>query len=109
MGRIKDMIIRGGENVSPKEVEDFLRTHPAVLDVAVYAIPSHKYGEAVAAAVRLRSGQQVSQDDLRNHCQGHLAHFKIPTQYRFVEQFPLTASGKVQKFVLREQHSQDGA
>ena len=104
LGRIKDIIIRGGENISPKEVEDFLRTHPAVLDVAVYSIPSHKYGEEVAAALRLRPGQQVSPEDLRHFCREELAHFKIPTSYRYLDEFPLTASGKVQKFVLRERH-----
>lgn len=104
LGRIKDIIIRGGENVSPKEVEDYLRTHPAVLDVAVYSVPSHKYGEEVAAALRVRPGQQVTGEELRQYCQDELAHFKIPAFWRFVEEFPLTASGKVQKFVLRETH-----
>lgn len=104
LGRIKDIIIRGGENISPKEVEDYLRTHPAVLDAAVYSVPSHKYGEEVAAALRLRPGSQVSPAELQHFCQDELAHFKIPTHWKFVEHFPLTASGKVQKFVLRETH-----
>lgn len=103
-GRIKDIIIRGGENISPKEVEDCLRTHSAVLDVAVYGIASPKYGEEVAAAVRLRSGQTVEADELAQFCRARLAHFKAPTCYRFVDEFPLTASGKVQKFVLRQYH-----
>lgn len=104
-GRIKDIIIRGGENVSPKEVEDHLRTHPLVLDAAVYALPHEKYGEEVAAAIRLRPGQGADEQELRAHCKGHLSHFKIPTSWRFVEEFPLTASGKVQKFILRDSHN----
>ncbi|MBS2035867.1 AMP-binding protein [bacterium] len=104
-GRIKDIIIRGGENVSPKEVEDHLRSHPAVMDVAVYAVPHPKYGEEVAAALRLRA--PVDFEELKSHCSGMLSYFKIPTQWRVVEEFPLTASGKIQKFVLREQHSAD--
>jgi fatty-acyl-CoA synthase len=104
LGRIKDIIIRGGENISPKEVEDFLRTHPAVLDVAVYSIPHPKYGEEVAAALRLRPGHSATPEELRLFCQEELAYFKIPSQYRFVDEFPLTASGKVQKFVLRDGH-----
>ena len=103
-GRIKDIIIRGGENVSPKEVEDHLRSHPSVLDAAVYALPHEKYGEEVAAAIRLRPGCQVNGQELKEHCQGQLSYFKIPTRWRFVDEFPLTASGKIQKFVLREQH-----
>lgn len=105
LGRIKDIIIRGGENISPKEVEDCLRHHPAVLDVAVYGVPSHKYGEEVAVAVRLRPGQKADGEQLRAFCKERLAHFKIPVHYRFIEEFPLTASGKVQKFVLRDEHA----
>jgi fatty-acyl-CoA synthase len=103
-GRIKDIIIRGGENVSPKEVEDHLRSHSAVLDAAVYSIPHEKYGEEVAAAIRLRPGRSCLSQQLREHCQGVLSYFKIPSSWRFVDEFPLTASGKIQKFVLREQH-----
>jgi len=105
-GRIKDIIIRGGENISPKEVEDCLRNHPAVLDVAVYGVASPKYGEVVAAAVRLRPGQSAGGEELGRYCRARLAHFKAPTCYRFVDQFPLTASGKVQKFVLRQLHQE---
>jgi len=103
-GRIKDIIIRGGENVSPKEVEDFLRLHPAILDASVYALPHPKYGEEVAAALRLRPGHRLDPEELRQHCKSQLAYFKIPTRLRVVEEFPLTASGKIQKFVLRDQH-----
>lgn len=101
-GRIKDIIIRGGENISPKEVEDHLRSHPAVLDAAVYAIPHAKYGEEVAAALRLR--RPVEFAELKEHCRGTLSYFKIPTSWRLVDEFPLTASGKIQKFVLRDRH-----
>ncbi|MFN8606462.1 MAG: AMP-binding protein [Vulcanimicrobiota bacterium] len=106
-GRIKDIIIRGGENISPKEVEDHLRSHPSVLDAAVYAVPHPKYGEEVAAALRLR--RPVDFDELKRHCSGKLSYFKIPTSWRVVEEFPLTASGKIQKFVLRDQHGGPGS
>lgn len=106
-GRIKDIIIRGGENVSPQEVEDLIRLHPAILDASVYALPHAKYGEEVAAAVRLRPGHSLQGDELREHCKSQLAYFKVPTRFRVVEEFPLTASGKVQKFVLRELHLQE--
>lgn len=104
-GRIKDIIIRGGENVSPKEVEDLLRSHPSVLDAAVYALPNEKYGEEVAAAIRLRPGHSVDSPELKEYCREHLSYFKIPSRWRFVDEFPLTASGKIQKFVLRDSHS----
>ncbi len=101
-GRLKDVIIRGGENVAPKEVEDALREHPSVADAAVYGVSSDKFGEEVAAAVRLRA--PATPDELREFLRGRLARFKIPRHFRFVAEFPLTASGKVQKFKLREEH-----
>jgi len=103
-GRIKDIIIRGGENISPKEIEDLLRQHPAVSDVYVYAIKSEFFGEEVAAAVRLKSGETAAEEELKAFCQGKLARFKIPKYWRFVGDFPMTASGKIQKFKLRETH-----
>ncbi|MBO0797956.1 MAG: AMP-binding protein [Blastocatellia bacterium] len=103
-GRIKDIIIRGGENVAPREVEDLLRRHRAVADAYVYALSSDFYGEEVAASVRLKPGMTATEDELRDFCQGELANFKIPRYLRFVDEFPLTASGKVQKFKLREMH-----
>lgn len=106
-GRIKDIIIRGGENIAPKEIEDFLRQHPAVSDVYVYAIKSEFFGEEVAAAVRLKPGDIATADELKAFCQGQLARFKIPKYWRFVNDFPMTASGKIQKFKLREQHEQE--
>lgn len=103
-GRIKELIIRGGENIAPKEIEDLLRQHPKVADAYVYAIPDEKYGEEVAAAIRLKSGESCSEDEVRSYCEGRIARFKIPRSVRFVEDFPMTASGKVQKFKLRELH-----
>jgi fatty-acyl-CoA synthase len=103
-GRIKDLIIRGGENVAPKEVEDVLRLHPAVLDVSVYGISSEFFGEEVAAAIRTRSGVATDATELIEFCEGKLARFKVPRHVRFVESFPMTASGKIQKFRLREMH-----
>jgi fatty-acyl-CoA synthase len=103
-GRIKDIIIRGGENIAPKEIEDLLRGHPAVADVAVYGVCSERFGEEVAAAVRLRAGAEVTVDEIRQFCEGRIARFKIPRHVRFVSEFPLTASGKIQKFKLREEH-----
>lgn len=103
-GRLKDVIIRAGENVAPKEVEDALREHPAVADAAVYGVSSEKFGEEVAAAVRLKA--PATQDELTEFLRDRLARFKVPRYFRFVDEFPLTASGKVQKFKLREAHEE---
>ena len=103
-GRIKDLIIRGGENVSPKEVEDVLRQHPAVLDVSVYGISSEFFGEEVAAAIRLHADRPADVQDLIAFCEARLARFKVPRHVRLVQAFPMTASGKIQKFKLRETH-----
>jgi fatty-acyl-CoA synthase len=103
-GRIKDLIIRGGENISPKEIEDRLREHPAVADAYVYAIPDDFFGEEVAAAVRAKGGAQPSAEELIAWCAAALAKFKVPRHLRFVSEFPMTASGKVQKYKLREEH-----
>jgi len=103
-GRIKDIIIRGGENIAPKEVEDVLRTHPAIADASVYAVSSEFFGEEVAAALRLHPGASIHSDDVQAFCRDRLARFKIPKYIRVVEAFPLTASGKIQKFRLRETH-----
>jgi len=101
-GRAKDMIIRGGENVYPREVEEFLYAHPDVSDVQVYGVPDEKYGEQVAAAVRRRQGSELSPEGVREYCQGEIAHYKIPAYVDFVEDYPMTASGKIQKYKLRE-------
>ncbi|HVF89557.1 MAG TPA: AMP-binding protein [Blastocatellia bacterium] len=103
-GRIKDVIIRGGENIAPKEIEDLLRLNGKVSDVYVYGIPDEKYGEEVAAAIRLKPEASATAEEIRAYCESRIAKFKIPRYVRFVEAFPMTASGKVQKFKLREQH-----
>jgi fatty-acyl-CoA synthase len=105
-GRKKDLIIRGGENIAPREIEDLLRQHNKIADVYVYGVPDEKYGEAVAAAVRLKSGQTATPKEITGFCKGRIARFKIPRYVKFVDSFPLTASGKVQKFKLREMHLQ---
>jgi fatty-acyl-CoA synthase len=102
VGRVKDMIIRGGENVAPLEVEEYLFRHPAVLDVAVVGVPDPKYGEAVCACVRLREGMTATEEEIREFCRGQIAHYKVPRYVRFVDSFPLTISGKVQKYLMRE-------
>src|SRR6266540_3935172 len=106
-GRIKDIIIRGGENISPKEIEDLMRHHPAVSDVYVYAVKSEFFGEEVAASVRLKPGEAATQEELRDFCQAKIARFKIPKYIRFVGEFPMTASGKIQKFKLRDAHEKE--
>jgi fatty-acyl-CoA synthase len=103
VGRIKDMIIRGGENVYPREVEEFLYAHPAVSDVQVIGVPSEKYGEEVMAWVKLKPGASVAEQDLVAHCKGRIATFKIPRYWKFVESFPMTVTGKIQKFRMRDQ------
>ncbi|NCD34784.1 MAG: AMP-binding protein [Spartobacteria bacterium] len=102
-GRIKDMIIRGGENVYPREVEEFLHTLPEVLDAQVVGVPDDKYGEIVGAFVILRSGQRTTEEDLREACRNSMARYKVPKYIFFVDAYPLTASGKIQKYKLREQ------
>jgi fatty-acyl-CoA synthase len=101
-GRIKDLIIRGGENIAPKEVEDLLRQHPKIADVYVYGVPDEKYGEEVAAAIRTAPGETLSPQDILAFCEGRISKFKIPRHLQFVESFPMTASGKVQRYKLRE-------
>jgi fatty-acyl-CoA synthase len=101
-GRIKDMIIRGGENVYPREVEEFLYTHPAIEDVQVIGVPDARYGEELCAWVTLRPGHDLTEEDLRAYCTGKIAHFKIPKYLRITGEFPMTVTGKVQKFKMRE-------
>ncbi|KEF32832.1 Acetoacetyl-CoA synthetase [Marinobacter nitratireducens] len=103
VGRIKDMVIRGGENIYPKEIEEFLYTHPSIEEVQVTGIPDEKYGEELIAWVKLRpDAEQVTSDDLQAFCKGKIAHFKIPRNYKFVDAFPMTVTGKIQKFKMRE-------
>lgn len=101
-GRLKDMIIRGGENIYPREVEEFLYAHPKVLDVQVVGVPDPKYGEEVGAFVILKEGETLTAEELRAYCLDRISRFKIPRYFQFVEGYPMTASGKVQKFKLRE-------
>ena len=102
VGRIKDMVIRGGENVYPREIEEFLYRHPAIQDVQVIGIPDIKYGEELCAWIVLKPGEALSVETVREFCQGQIAHYKIPRHIRFVEGFPTTVTGKVQKFAMRE-------
>jgi len=102
VGRIKDMVIRGGENIYPREIEEFLYTHPAVADVQVIGVPSREYGEEVMAWVKLRQGAEATGEQLTEFCRGKIAHFKIPRYWKFTDSFPLTVTGKVQKFRMRE-------
>ena len=102
VGRIKDMVIRGGENVYPREIEEFLYTHPEIEDVQVIGVPDARYGEELMAWVKLREGAQLTEDDVRTYCQGRIAHFKIPRYVKFVDSFPMTVTGKVRKVEMRE-------
>jgi fatty-acyl-CoA synthase len=102
VGRIKDMIIRGGENIYPREIEEFLYTHPAVADVQVIGVPDERYGEIVCAWIVLRPGVEATEEDVVEFCQGKIARFKIPQLVRFVDAFPMTVTGKIQKFKMRE-------
>ncbi|HUO73705.1 MAG TPA: hypothetical protein VMU39_23240 [Solirubrobacteraceae bacterium] len=102
VGRIKDMIIRGGENVYPREIEEFLYTHPDIADVQVIGVPDERYGEEPMAWVVLKPGAAIREEDLREFCRGQIAHFKIPRYVKFVDSFPMTATGKVQKYKMRE-------
>jgi fatty-acyl-CoA synthase len=105
-GRIKDMIIRGGENIYPREIEEFLYRHPEIRDVQVIGVPDPKYGEEVCAWVCLRPGAVLDAEDIRRFCQGQIAHYKIPRHIRFVEAFPMTITGKIQKFAMRQQEAE---
>lgn len=101
-GRIKDLIIRGGENISPKEIEDFLYTYTHILDVQIIGVPSEKFGEEVMAWVKVRKGFTITEEELLDYCKGKIAHYKIPKYWKFVDEFPMTISGKVRKVEMRE-------
>jgi len=103
VGRIKDMIIRGGENIYPREVEEFLYQHPAISEVQVFGIPDEKMGEQVCAWVQLNEGMALTEDELKAYCKDQITHFKIPKYVRFVTEYPMTVTGKIQKFVMRDQ------
>ncbi len=101
-GRARDMIIRGGENIYPREVEEFLYTHPKIADVQIVGLPDERLGETVLAWIRLKPGETAAEDEIRDYCRARLAHYKIPQHIRFVDSFPMTLSGKVQKYKIRE-------
>jgi fatty-acyl-CoA synthase len=103
VGRIKDMIIRGGENIYPREIEEYLYTHPDVSDVQVIGVPSARYGEEVMAWVRAREGATLTEEVLDAYCRGKIATYKIPRYWKLVDGFPMTVTGKIQKFRMREQ------
>ncbi|OYD55140.1 AMP-binding protein [Thauera propionica] len=107
VGRIKDMVIRGGENIYPREIEEFLYAHPKVLDVQVVGIPDQKFGEELCAWIIVREGERLSEDEVRAYCQGQIAHYKIPRYIRFVDSFPMTVTGKIQKFQIRQKMKEE--
>ena len=102
VGRIKDMVIRGGENVYPREIEEFLHGHPKVQDVQVIGVPDAKYGEELCAWIKLREGEQATDEEIREYCRDQIAHYKIPRYVKFVDDFPMTVTGKIQKYLMRE-------
>jgi fatty-acyl-CoA synthase len=102
VGRIKDMVIRGGENVYPREIEEFLYSHPAIADVQVFGVPDERFGEELCAWIKLRSGATLTGDDVKAFCKDQIAHYKVPRHVRFVDDFPMTVTGKMQKYLMRE-------
>jgi fatty-acyl-CoA synthase len=109
VGRIKDMIIRGGENVYPREIEEFLYAHPKIADIQVVGVPDERYGEEILACVILRDlADPLTLDQLADYCRGRLAHYKVPRRLRLMDAFPMTVSGKVRKIELREEASREG-
>jgi len=107
VGRIKDMVIRGGENVYPREIEEFLYRHPAIVDVQVFGVPDARYGEELCAWIKLRAGEQLTADDVRAFCKDQIARYKVPRHIRFVDEFPMTVTGKMQKFIMREKMAEE--
>jgi len=106
VGRIKDMIIRGGENIYPREIEEFLYQHPAISEVQVFGVPDEKMGEEVCAWIQLNAGHELSADDVKDYCRDKITHFKIPRYIDFVDEYPMTVTGKIQKFVMRDAMSE---
>lgn len=107
VGRVKDLIIRGGENISPREIEEFLYRHPQIQDVQVFGVPDRRYGEVVCAWIKLKAGERCDADTIRTFCREQIAHFKVPQHIRFVEQFPMTVTGKIQKYIMRQEMSRE--
>jgi fatty-acyl-CoA synthase len=102
VGRIKDVVIRGGENIYPREIEEFLFRHPRIEAAQIFGVPDARHGEELCAWIRVRAGEALSEEDVRAFCRGQIAHYKIPRYIRFVETFPMTVTGKAQKFRMRE-------
>ena len=102
VGRVKDMVIRGGENIYPREIEEYLYRHPRISDVQVFGVPDVKFVEELCAWIILKPGDQCSEEEIREFCRGQIAHYKIPRYIRFVEEYPMTITGKVQKFAMRD-------
>jgi fatty-acyl-CoA synthase len=102
VGRIKDMVIRGGENVYPREIEEFLYRHPKIQDVQVFGVPDARFGEELCAWIKVRAGEALTADEVRAFCRDQIAHYKVPRHIRFVDEFPMTVTGKMQKFIMRE-------
>ena len=107
VGRIKDMVIRGGENLYPREIEEFLFQFPKIADVQVFGVPDQKYGEELCAWIKLKEGETAQEDEIISFCSGQIAHQKIPKYIRFVGEYPMTVTGKIQKFMMREQMIKD--
>lgn len=102
VGRVKDMVIRGGENIYPREIEEYLYKHPKISDVQVFGVPDKRFGEELCAWIALNVNESADENEIREFCQGQIAHYKIPRYIRFVENYPMTVTGKIQKFVMRE-------
>ncbi len=107
VGRIKDMVIRGGENIYPREIEEFLYRHPAIQDVQVFGVPDQRFGEELCAWIKVRAGEALTADDVKAFCKDQIAHYKVPRHIRFVDEFPMTVTGKMQKFIMRAQMEQE--
>lgn len=101
-GRLKDMIIRGGENIYPREIEEFLYTHPKVFDVQIVGVPDERFGEQVAAFIKVKPGEMLDSQEVKDYCTGKISKYKIPYYVEIVDEYPMTASGKIQKFKLKE-------
>ena len=107
VGRIKDMVIRGGENLYPREIEEYLYRHPAIQDVQVFGVPDQRFGEELCAWIKLRAGQAATPDEIKAFCKDQIAHYKVPRHIKFVDEFPMTVTGKMQKFIMRETMTQE--
>lgn len=103
VGRLKDMVIRGGENLYPREIEEFLYRHPKIQEVQIFGVPDPRFGEELCAWITLREGETATPEEIKDFCRGQIAHYKIPRYIKFVSAFPMTVTGKIQKFVMRDQ------